>query len=46
LELLYAQKFKGFLNDDLDQRFLSLEVERNKFLLAEEEHWRKNSRAI
>jgi hypothetical protein len=46
LELLYVQKYKGSLTVDLDHRLSLLEVERNKFLLAEEESWRQKSRAI
>jgi hypothetical protein len=46
LELLYVQKFKGFLNDDFDHHLMLLDVECKKFLLAEEEHWRQKSRAI
>jgi hypothetical protein len=46
LELLYVQKFKGSLTDDLDHRLMLLEAERNKFLLVEEECWRQKSRVI
>lgn len=46
LKLLYVQKFKGFLNDDLENCLMLLEAERNKCFLAEEECWRKKIRAI
>jgi hypothetical protein len=37
LEMLYVQKFKGSLTDDLDHRLMFLEAERNKF------YWQKKN---
>jgi hypothetical protein len=46
LDFHYKQKSKGLTSIELDLRLKTLEVEHNKYLLAEEELWHQRSRAI